>query len=327
MTRTLSYTITDSLERTVTQYLRDHGYSHRIIARLKRQGGGRGGIVVNGEPVRADTVLLPGDLLTVTLEEKDGSTWKITPEDIPLDVLYEDDDIVVVNKPAGMPVHPSAGHHEGTLAGALYGRFRDDDTFLFRCINRLDKDTTGALICARNALSADILNADLKERRIRRTYQALVEGSIERPGEVCAPIGRLPGSALKRCVDMENGAYALTRYTPLAYCAAYDLTFLELHLETGRTHQIRVHMASIGHPLIGDWLYGHDGGADCGQNPGPGAAPGSALIARQALHSRSLSFHHPVTGLEMNFSAPLPEDMKRLLSGSCPGSLPSAAPF
>ena len=283
---------------TVGDFLRSRGYSHRIIARLKRQNGG---ICKNGAPVRVCDPLLPGDVLTVCLEEKkkEEGSWEIIPQNLPLHIVYEDDDLFVLDKEPGMPVHPSAGHHEGTLANALafYTRQLGSDEH-FRCINRLDKDTSGLLICARNALSADILSSAMKRREIGRTYLALVKGKLEGSGVIDAPIARVPGSALMRCVDYNLGERAVTCYEAQRYIPERDLTLVQLRLQTGRTHQIRVHMQHIGHPLPGDFLY----------------CPDYSLIGRQALHSCALVFRHPITGEEMSFTSPLPQDMAALLS-------------
>ena len=209
-----------------------------------------------------------------------------------LKILYEDEDILVINKPADMPVHPSAGNYENTLANGIAWYFAEKgEDFVYRCINRLDRDTTGALILAKNPLSAAILSVQMRNRQICRTYLALVDGVLPESGNVDAPIARMDGSVITREVNFQNGESAVTHYECLAVGKDYSLA--ELHLETGRTHQIRVHMNYIGHPLPGDFLYN----------------PDYSHISRQALHSHHLRFRHPITGEEMHFTAPVPEDM------------------
>lgn len=208
-----------------------------------------------------------------------------------LKILYEDEDILVINKPADMPVHPSAGNYENTLANGIAWYFYEKgEDFVYRCINRLDRDTTGALILAKNPLSAAILSVQMRNRQICRTYLALVDGVLPESGNVDAPIARMDGSVITREVNFQNGESAVTHYERLAVGKDYSLA--ELHLETGRTHQIRVHMKYIGHPLPGDFLYN----------------PDYRWIKRQPLHSYQLKFTHPVTKKTMLFTAPVPAD-------------------
>jgi 23S rRNA pseudouridine1911/1915/1917 synthase len=208
-----------------------------------------------------------------------------------LKILYEDEDILVINKPADMPVHPSAGNYENTLANGIAWYFYEKgEDFVYRCINRLDRDTTGALILAKNPLSAAILSVQMRNRQICRTYLALVDGVLPESGNVDAPIARMDGSVITREVNFQNGESAVTHYERLAVGKDYSLA--ELHLETGRTHQIRVHMKYIGHPLPGDFLYN----------------PDYRWIKRQPLHSYQLEFTHPVTKKAMLFTAPVPAD-------------------
>ena len=197
----------------------------------------------------------------------------------------------MINKPADMPVHPSAGNYENTLANGIAWYFAEKgEDFVYRCINRLDRDTTGALILAKNPLSAAILSVQMKKRQILRTYLALVDGLLPDAGTINAPIARMEGSVITREVNFETGESAITHYERLAAGKEYSLA--ELHLETGRTHQIRVHMKYIGHPLPGDYLYN----------------PDYRRINRQPLHSYQLEFTHPITGKVMLFTAPLPID-------------------
>ena len=211
--------------------------------------------------------------------------------------MYEDDDILVVDKPADTPIHPSIGNYENTLANGIAWYFEQKgEPFVYRCINRLDRDTTGLIVLAKHALSAAVLSQAMRSREIHRTYQAFALGETAASGTIDAPIARLNGSLIQRTVDFASGERSVTHYRTLAHCSVFS--HLELNLETGRTHQIRVHMAYIGHPLLGDTLY----------NKTPGTFP------RQALHSASLSFVHPITGEPLTFHAPLPEDMQNLLT-------------
>lgn len=191
-----------------------------------------------------------------------------------------------------MPVHPSIGNYTNTLANAAAFYFQQKNELCpFRCINRLDRDTSGSLILAKNALSAAILSAQMRNREIRRTYLAVVCGVTPPSGTVSAPIGRVSDSVIQRQVDPEHGESAVTHYERLA--VRNDHSLLEIHLETGRTHQIRVHMGYIGHPLPADYLY----------------HPVYDHFKRQPLHSFQLNFRHPLTGKNLCFTAPVPKDM------------------
>ena len=246
-------------------------------------------ILVNGKKVKANYKLNEGDQIDV--EVPDPEPLDIAAENIPLDILYEDEDILVINKAADMPVHPSIGNYDNTLANGVTWYFKEKGQhFVYRCINRLDRDTTGALILAKNPYSAAVLSAQMKQRQIRRTYLAIVQGIAPEQGTIDAPIGRAADSTIERQVDFANGESAVTHYERLATYHSYSL--IELHLETGRTHQIRVHMKYIGHPLPGDFLYN----------------PDYRIIKRQPLHSFQLEFAHPVTGENMCITAPVPED-------------------
>ncbi len=294
MNRIFSYRIAHSDlthgQLTVGEYLRNRGYSHHILASLKRIPGA---ILANGISVPVNILLHEGDVLTIHLSEC-TSPSDILPVYMDLSVLYEDQDLMIINKPADMPVHPSIHNHENTLANAIAWRCQQQNLpFVYRCINRLDRDTSGLLILANHALSASILSICLKNRNIRRTYLAIVEGYLSHGGVINAPIAREEGSALRRCVDFQRGEEAVTHYEPVFYNAEKNVTLIRLRLETGRTHQIRVHMQYLGHPLIGDFLY----------------YPRRNLISRQALHSWQLDFSHPITGEAMHFQAPLPDDM------------------
>lgn len=295
MNRIFEYTITPSdVPCTVGEYLKKKGYSRQIIIHLKKT---EHGILQNGEWAYVRTPLVPGDVLKITLLEESASEH-ILPVPMEPDIVYEDEDLLVVNKPFDMPVHPSIHNYDNTLANGMAYYFQQKgETFIFRCINRLDRDTTGLLILAKNALSASILSNDMKARKIHRTYQAVVSRiPVPASGTIDAPIARKEDSAIERCVDFEKGEPAVTHYRTLE--TKENLALVELSLETGRTHQIRVHMQHMGCPLLGDYLYN----------------PDFTLINRVSLHSYSLSFVHPITGQSMYFCAPLPKDMAGLLS-------------
>lgn len=272
------------------QYLKQRGYSHGCLVHLKKT---ENGIRKNGVWAYTRDRLAAGDVLETTFVETEGSR-AVVPSAVLLDIVYEDEDLLVLNKPADMPVHPSMGNYENSLANAVAGYFSASGIpFVFRCINRLDRDTTGLVIVAKNMLAGAVLGQAMVERRIHRTYLAVVKGRLPKEGTITLPIGRREGSAIERCVDLINGEPAVTHYERIdTENAEYSLA--KVWLETGRTHQIRVHMNAIGHPLPGDFLY----------------HPDVSKIQRQALHSWKLTFRHPVTGQEMSFTQPLPEDMQ-----------------
>lgn len=291
--RILTYEIQpEDAGRTVAEYLRSRGFSRHLLIRLKTMPDG---ITLDGVPV------LPShrfffdrvkSLLTIRLREEEASEH-IAPVPLPLTIVYEDEDLLVLDKPPDMPIHPSMGNYENTLANALaYYYEQQERPFIFRCINRLDRDTSGLLIVAKNAYSSVVLSAQMKERHIHREYLAVVQGLAPERGTIDAPIGRQPGSVIERCVDPVNGDPAVTHFTRMAISPNGTYSLLRIRLDTGRTHQIRVHMGHIGHPLPGDFLY----------------CPDYRHFKRQPRHSHRLSFSHPVTGEEMTFTSPLPED-------------------
>lgn len=288
MDRSVLYQI-NSLEKPqkISGFLKEKGYSRQNLVDLRKN---EQAICLNGTYVHMNHMLAEGDVLTVWIRETDNS-GQIRPVKLPFAIVYEDEDLLVINKPAGMPVHPSRGNPENSLGNALAWYFKEQGVpFVFRCINRLDRDTTGALILAKNPLSAAILSVQMKKRQILRTYLALVDGLLPDSGTINAPIARMEGSVITREVNFGTGESAITHYERLAAGKEYSLA--ELHLETGRTHQIRVHMKYIGHPLPGDYLYN----------------PDYRRINRQPLHSYQLEFTHPITGKVMLFTAPLPID-------------------
>lgn len=278
-------------KKPIDYFLRNLGYSRRLIIQLKEM---EEGIILNHERAFTNALLHPGDELIISLPEEEPSQH-ICPIELPFPIIYEDEHIIAVNKPADMPIHPSINNHDNTLANAAAFHFKKQGIpFVFRCVNRLDRDTTGLVLLAKHPLSGCVLSEAVKARKIHREYIAICEGIIEQPGTLDLPIGRLPGSAIMRCIDMEQGERAITHYTPIT--SENHMTLLRIRLETGRTHQIRIHMGAIGHPLPGDYLYN----------------PNYEQIHRQPLHSASLTFQHPITGQEMHLEAPVPEDMKRL---------------
>lgn len=294
MIRTLTYTVTEEEAGvSLLEWLRDKGCSRQVLAHLKNTKG----LFKNGERPFAKEPVRSGDQIKLRLTEEAGSEG-IVPVCLPFSVVYEDEDLLVIDKPAGLPVHPSINHYENTLANGVMWRCQQTgEPFPFRCINRLDAGTTGLLIIAKNMFSAAVLYSAMKKRKIKRTYLAVASGEIRKPGTVDLPIGRVSDSVIERCIDQEHGERAVTHYEPVAVCKVPgngSYTMLRLQLETGRTHQIRVHMKAIGHPLAGDYLY----------------APEDCSADRPLLHSRSLEFTHPVTQEPMKLTAELPEDMK-----------------
>lgn len=297
MQRIITYTISPKDSGiSILSFLRNNGFSKHILTTMKRADHA---ILLNGQPTFAKTALREQDVLCILVPEETGSEESILPVKMSLDILYEDEDILVLNKPADMPVHPSAGNYENTLANGVAWYYRQQgETFVYRCINRLDRDTTGVLVLAKNPLSGALLSTQMKQRRIHRTYLALTDGIPPEKGTVCAPIARVNDSVITREVNFEQGEPAVTHYERLAVSNGYAL--VELHLETGRTHQIRVHMNYIGCPLPGDFLY----------------HPVFDRIGRQALHSFQLEFEHPITKEPLRFLAPVPEDFRKAFTGS-----------
>lgn len=278
--------------QTVEQLLRLHGYSKSLINQVKLT---EQGLLVHGKRVYTTYRLKTGESLMVTLPVE-SSSEHIVPVSMPLSILFEDEDLMVINKPADLSVHPSQGHFSNSLANGLAWYFQEkNQPFVFRAINRLDRDTTGLLIVAKNALSGCILSDMVKKREIHRTYLTAVSGDLSEcpEGTISVPIARRPGSVMERMADPINGETAITHYRLLAYQNKTDSSLLEVTLETGRTHQIRVHMKYIGHPLYGDFLYN----------------PDYRFLDRQSLHSWKLSFLHPITKKSLHFTAPVPADM------------------
>ncbi|CDC50050.1 pseudouridine synthase [Clostridium sp. CAG:58] len=272
-------------------------YSRSFLQKLMKSGG----VFADGRPVKASYRVSEGDRLTFEVPE--AVEPEILAENIPLDILYEDRDVILVNKPKGMVVHPAAGHYTGTLVNALMYHCREDLSGINGVlrpgiVHRIDMDTTGVLIACKNDQAHNSIAAQLKEHSITRRYQAIVHGVVkEDEGVVDAPIGRHPQDRKKMCINHQNGKSAVTHYRVLKRFSGF--THIECRWETGRTHQIRVHMASLGHPLLGDLVYG------------PARCP--YKLQGQTLHAGILGFIHPTTGAYMEFTAPLPEYFKHLL--------------
>lgn len=257
----------------------------------------------DGRPLKKNEKLTPSDVLVAALPEAEES--ELLPENIPLDVRYEDDDVIVVNKPVGMVVHPAAGHESGTLVNAL----------LYHCgtslsgiggekrpgiVHRIDKDTSGLIIAAKNDRAHASLSAQLKDHSMYRVYAAVAIGGFsDEEGTVDAPIGRSRTDRKKMAVDRQNGRSAVTHWKVEERFSGY--TYLTCQLETGRTHQIRVHLSSIGHPLLGDPVYG-------------GVRKAWSDLQGQCLHAKALTFTHPATGERLTVTAPLPDWFDKVLT-------------
>ena len=260
-----------------------------------------GKVSINGKTQKASSKVAAGDAVLVLLPEPEE--LNVDPENIPLDILYEDDDLLVVNKPKGMVVHPAAGHYSQTLVNGLMYHCRGELSGINGVmrpgiVHRIDMDTTGVLIVCKNDFAHNSIAEQLKVHSITRKYYAIVHGVIgEDEGTVDAPIGRHPVDRKKMSINYKNGKHAVTHYRVLERFKQF--TYVECQLETGRTHQIRVHMASLNHPLLGDSVYG------------PSKCP--FKLQGQTLHAGVLGIIHPRTGEYMEFSAPLPEYFENLL--------------
>nr|WP_315023165.1 RluA family pseudouridine synthase [uncultured Aminipila sp.] len=262
-------------------------FSSRLMSKLKQNNL----VFVNGKSIKMYLPSNPGDIITIELPEEKSD---FIPEPIDVNPVYEDSDLLIINKQPGYVVHPTKGHPLHTMANGIMKYMIDtNQNFKIRFINRLDMNTSGLLVVAKNSHSQDAFTKQMKENKVAKRYVAIVKGIIdEDSGTINAPLGRPDPEKIERGV-VEGGYPSVTHYKVLErYEKGY--TLVELLLETGRTHQIRVHMSHIGYPVLGDHLYG-------GENPW--------LIERQALHARFLSFYHPVTGKFMEVEAPLPEDM------------------
>lgn len=280
--REISYTVPAEFDGVQAQvFLKSRGISRRVLTALKRSGG----LTRGGGILRTVDAVHAGEVITLQLDG--GETSVAANPELSADIVYEDEDVVVFNKPPFMPVHPSQRHHDDTLANLFAARYPG---LPFRPINRLDRNTSGLCVCAKNQFAAAALSGS-----ISKVYYAITDGTP--PGDtVDAPIGRLGDSVIERCVT-PDGKPAVTHFRKIA---GERRALLRITLETGRTHQIRVHMAHIGFPLCGDDMYG----GDC------------TAISRQALHCGEVEFTLPVSGERITVSAPLPEDMAAILDGT-----------
>ena len=284
-------------ERLDAFLARGSGMTRSAAQRLIEQGR----VSLNGKPGRKNNRLNPGDRVEYTVPQ--AKPVDIPARDIPLDIVYEDEDVMVINKPKGLVVHPAAGHQEDTLVnGLLYAKGGSlsgiNGELRPGIVHRIDKDTSGLLAVAKNDLAHTMLASQLKDHTMARTYDAIVRGSFrEDTGTVDAPIGRHPTDRKKMCVTARNSKPAVTHYEVVERFRGY--THIRCHLETGRTHQIRVHMAYIGHPLLGDTVYGHKS-KELGQDS-------------QCLHASALCFRHPRDGRPVMVFAPLPDYFREVL--------------
>ena len=293
------------LDRFLAEKLIEEGITRSRVQQLLDQGM----ITVGGLPKKRSQKLKGGEEIRILLPEPEEA--EILPEDIPLDILYEDRDVLLVNKPKGMVVHPAAGHTSGTLVNALMFHCRGslsgiNGVLRPGIVHRIDRDTTGVLIVCKNDAAHHSIAAQLKEHSITRRYRALVHGVIkDDAGTVDSPMGRDPKDRKRMKCGLPDGKRAVTHYRVLRRYR--NATYVECVLETGRTHQIRVHMASIGHPLLGDPVYGN--------------SREYRSLDGQALHAMVLGFIHPSTGAYMEFTAPLPESFQALLKKLEPQAL------
>ncbi len=295
-----TFTVNSEEENRIDKYLSNQlpDISRSFLQKTIKNNG----VLVNETPAKSNYKVKAGD--QVTLEIPDAVEPDIVAEDIPLDILYEDQDILVVNKPKGMVVHPAAGHYSGTLVNAIMFHCREslsgiNGVMRPGIVHRIDMDTTGSLVICKNDISHQYISDRLKTHDITRKYHAIVHGVLkEDEGTIDAPIGRHPIDRKKMTTHAPNSKPAVTHYKVLQRFANY--TYIECQLETGRTHQIRVHMASINHPILGDSVY-------C-------RAKTKYKLQGQTLHAKTLGFVHPTTGKYIEFEAPLPQYFNNLLN-------------
>ena len=295
----VTMTAQESAERIDALLARSiEGLTRSAAQRLLEQGR----VKKNGAAVKKNYKTAAGDVFEVELPEPEAAD--LLPQDIPLDVAYEDDDLIVVNKPRGLVVHPAPGHPDGTLVNALLWHCGESLSGVGGerrpgIVHRIDKDTSGLIIAAKNDFAHLALSAQLSDHTLSRTYEAVVHGAFRDDcGTVDAPIGRHPTDRKRMAVTQKNSREAVTHWEVLARYAGF--AHIRCRLETGRTHQIRVHMAHIGHPLLGDLVYGH-------KKPEKG-------LEGQCLHARALKFRHPRTGEEIRLESPLPAYFTQVLA-------------
>ncbi|MCI8661559.1 MAG: RluA family pseudouridine synthase [Lachnospiraceae bacterium] len=282
----------------IDRYLSEHypDLSRSYLQKLLKNGD----VLVDGKVIKNNYKVSEGE--TIFLDIPDATEPEILPENMKLDILYEDKDLIMVNKPKGMVVHPAAGHISGTLVNGLMAHCEDlsgiNGILRPGIVHRIDMDTTGVLVACKNDFAHKDIADQLKVHSITRVYYAIIHGIIREDGIIDAPIGRHPTDRKKMSINEKNGKSAVTHYHLLKYSDSFS--YIECRLETGRTHQIRVHMASLGHPLLGDSVYGP---AKC---PVPG-------LQGQTLHAGILGIRHPRTGEYLEVRAPLPEYFEELL--------------
>lgn len=270
----------EDVGKSLAEFLKSKGISRKTIIALKKTPDG---LMINGAHAKSISILKSDDVISITLP---SDTTEIDPNaELNVPIIYKDDFIIVFNKPSGMPCHPSIKHRTDTLAN-YFSYLYPEKTF--RCLNRLDRDTSGLSLCAKDSVTANHLSG-----KISKVYYAIASGIIAEAGTINAPIARERESIITRCVR-EDGQQAITHYKPIKSTSTH--TLLEIHLETGRTHQIRVHLSHIGHSLAGDSLYGSD-----------------TSLSRQALHCGKIEFIHPITNESISLESDLPSDMLAIL--------------
>ncbi len=305
----LIHIASDSANQRIDKFLSSYDsiLSRSFIQRLIDNGS----VTVNGKFAKSSYKLKEGDEIKIEIPELEPSTVK--PEPIPLDILYEDESVIVINKPAGMVVHPAAGNYSGTLVNALLYHCKDTLSGIGGIerpgiVHRLDKDTSGLLMAAKDDFTHNHLSKQLKDRTIVRKYLTLVKGNIKEDSKkIEIPIGRHVSDRKKMSIKTKRGRIAITEFTVMERFG--DYTLLEIRLKTGRTHQIRVHLSAIGHPVAGDRVYGVGQGLSLAK----ATLKGCPTISRQMLHAAILGFIHPKTGKYLEFNAQLPDDMKDIL--------------
>ena len=293
MTEFIHKVTTEDQGLEVKDIMRNHfDFSARLRNKIKREKL----VLLNDQQTQGWIVPKEGDVIKIVLPDEKSN---FEPQNIPVYPVFEDDDLLIINKQPGLIVHPTKGHPSGTVANALMHYMeKTGQSFKIRFVNRLDMDTSGLLVIAKNAYCQNDYTRQMKENLVEKRYISIVKGIIEPDsGVIELPIGRPDPENVRRGV-MENGAPSVTHYKVLERFPKRGYTLVELLLETGRTHQIRVHMSHIGHPVLGDWLYGGDN---------------ILLIERQALHAARLTFTHPITKKELQLEAPIPDDMKQAL--------------
>lgn len=253
------------------------------------------GLRVNGMPVHANYLLRAGDVVTATLPEGGGSK-EVLPENLPVNIAYSDGDLLIVDKDAPLACQCTPKQPTGTLENRLAWLYREQGDFVFRPVNRLDRGTSGLMCIARHAHAYQLLQSQLHTPRFVREYLTVVEGELAGEGCIDLPIAKEDAATVRRVVDIERGKHAVTHFRALS--SRNGRTLVRLRLETGRTHQIRVHMAAIGHPVVGDFLYGHET---------------ASLPERFALHSAAIELDQPLTGERICIESPLPDELRRLL--------------